>query len=134
MTGIIGLLYGWHKYTDIWGQQKRVNPGWAHNPAKNLIRFAEDLTRFPDLDVILVDVITELILESASPLDPVSTVSAAIYDFYSTLDQALTELPSINVSVLLILPVILTDSVVGSTLLFATFTVLLRADKDLKSR
>jgi len=98
MTGIANLLYGWHRYTDVWGQQKRVNPGWAHNPAKNLIRLTDDLTRFPDLDVLVVDVIVDLVLESANPLDPVNTISAPIYDFYSTLDQALTDFPNLNVS------------------------------------
>jgi len=98
MTGIANLLYGWHKYTDVWGQQKRVNPGWAHNPAKNLIRHAKDLARFPNLDLVVIDVLADVVLENANPLDPTSTITTALYDFYTTIDQALTDVPSMTVS------------------------------------
>jgi len=100
MTGIANLLYGWHRYTDVWGQQRRSLTGWAHNPAKTLIRFSDDLARFPDLDIAIVDVMTDLVLENADPLDPVNTITAALYDFYSMLDQALTDSPNLTVSVL----------------------------------
>jgi len=101
MTGVAYLLYGWHKYTDVWGQQRRTLAGWAHNPAKSLIRFPEDLNRFPDLEAVVVDVLSDVVLQAADPLDPVSTIKTAVYDFYNILDQGLSDHPNLHVIILI---------------------------------
>jgi len=104
MASITTLLYGWHRYTDVYSRQKKNMTGWAHNPAKNLIRLAEDLTRFPDLDYLLVDVWNDIILDSADPLDPVNSLSAPVCDFFGIIDQALSDHPGLHVSLIFMFP------------------------------
>jgi len=98
MSSIVNLLYGWHRNTDIWAQQRRTLSGWAHNPAKNLIRLSEDLSRANELKLLVVDVLADIVIDSANPLDLAGSLPVLMCEFYGTLDHVLTEHPSLKVS------------------------------------
>jgi len=94
------MLFGFHPYTSTWAALAKAPSGvlnsWVHSASKTLITAEEVLIQFPNLKVIVIDVLNEL-LHEVVPLSLPASAQMVTADFYSSVEKMFVISPDIKV-------------------------------------